>query len=54
MNYISSKDFVGNLPLARAYLRRRAADAVKAFRNPHDGRTFLSPIDLAQYIARYW
>ena len=54
MTFLSSMDFVGNLPLARAYIKARASDAVKAFRNPHDGRTFDGPIALAQYLARYW
>lgn len=54
MTFTSSLDFIGNLPLARAYLKARAADAVAAYRNPHDGRRFDDPIALAQYIARYW
>lgn len=53
----TSSSELNTLPIARAYLKRRAADAVKAYRN----RSQLSglppqptPIHLAQYLAKYW
>ncbi len=54
MEFKGSMAFVGNVKLARQYLKLRAKDAVHAYRHAHDGRKFNGPVALAQYIARYY
>lgn len=53
MTFISSRD-ITTLDFARAYLKSRAKDAVACFRSNHLNVQFTSPIELAQFLARYW
>ena len=53
--FTSSHD-INTIEQARAYLKRRAKDAVLAWRLGHhlEGHTINNPIELAKYIARFW
>jgi len=48
--FTSSVELAGDLTLARAYLKARAADAVACYRTGH----FESTQQLAVHLARYW
>lgn len=57
--FTSSHD-LNDIVAARAYLKRRAHDAVAAYKlGDHRFqspllRTFTHPVELAKYLARYW
>lgn len=53
MTFRGSRDIV-TIEDARAYLKSRAKDAVACFRENHLAAKFDNPIDLAQFLARYW
>lgn len=53
MPFIGYRD-ITTIEQARAYLKRRAKDAVKCFSSNHLSVKFNNPIELAQFLARYW
>ena len=50
--FIGSKD-IETIEQARAYLKRRAWDAVECYRLAKTG-TFTNTVQLAKYLAMYW
>ena len=53
MTFISSRD-ITTIEQARAYLKRRAKDAVACYKVNHLNVRFSNSIELAQFLARYW
>lgn len=53
MTFTSSHD-IKTIEQARAYINRRAKDAVACFRKNHLNVKFNTPIELAKFLARYW
>ena len=51
--FTSSHD-ITTIEQARAYLKRRSKDAVACYRVNHLSIRFSNPIELAQFLARYW
>ena len=60
MTTFTSYQDIKTIEQARAYLKRRAKDAVAAYREGDNRftspmlRQFTHPVELAHYIARYW